>query len=152
MDWLRPGLVFLALALTAASSTISPDCRQKVAQVLCSIHHPDQLLLCLNGVTETAVFRNDAIASYCFTLDPDHGVTQKLCDVKTSTTTTSTTTTTTTTRQPQLQVGKTELNTFSHVQLTPDSNRAINFTLRNRFFSDSQSEIEPQKFQPMKDG
>jgi len=115
MKWKSLGLVLVALTCLGVASSIEPGCVQKVGQVLCSIHHPDNLSLCLRGVNEKTVFWNQGIASYCFTEDPDHCVTEKLCSLKVNdgdkertTTTTTTTTTRTTASAPQPQV------TFSH--------------------------------------
>ena len=71
--------VFLVVHVKGAEK-IGSDCLNKVGQVLCSIHHSDQLLECLDGVIEGSVFRNEAIESFCFTQDPEYCVTQKLCD------------------------------------------------------------------------
>ena len=71
--------VFLVVLVQGAPK-IGSDCLNKVGQVLCSIHHSDQLLECLDGVIEGSVFRNEAIESFCFTQDPEYCVTQKLCD------------------------------------------------------------------------
>lgn len=88
-------VVILLLILTqgATFSPISSACRAKVAQVLCSIHYHEQLRLCLDGVHEGAIVKNEDIDSYCFTEEPEKCVTQKLCSValkedKQSTTTT----------------------------------------------------------------
>lgn len=75
----------LLLILTQGAhihGVISPSCRAKVAQVLCSIHHHDQLRLCIDGaVADGAIFKNENIESYCFTQEDDKCVTEKLCSV-----------------------------------------------------------------------
>ena len=97
-----PGLILVVLAIQGVASNLDPSCVQKVGQVLCSIHHPDQLSLCLRGVNEKTVFLNEAIESYCFTEDPDHCVTQKLCSVKVNDGGSVQATTTSSTPEPQV--------------------------------------------------
>lgn len=82
MGWKPIGLIaVLTLARGSTGDPISATCRDKVAQVLCSMYHHDRLRMCLNGVTEGAVFLNQEIESYCFTHEADKCVTQKLCTV-----------------------------------------------------------------------
>lgn len=82
-------ILVVTLAQEAALSPISSTCRQKVGQVLCSIHHSDQLRLCFNGVTDGAIFLNPNIESYCFTHEPELCVTDKLCTLAINDETTS---------------------------------------------------------------
>ena len=72
------GLALVTLVISDDTEPISVICQRKVGQIICSTHYYDQLLECLQGLTEESFFRKSG-TEVCLRPVPEFCATAEQC-------------------------------------------------------------------------